>query len=857
MIQIKDTAQALGLGEIRRCVALDGELPYSTGGSAPPSLVQTDQGVWLLAQAQGRDPLQRSVSTNPTLRLEVRLLGDRLHVDGLSFGVPLGRSAELKAALGAGRVYRQHPVNGIPQAPTGLFVEAATPVEDAWLHANLSDNEQVLAWLETSEQRSVPSEIIEEQSAPIRYLLTEERALLVAISEVGDVQILELPHRALDVEDGGGRRTVRCSHHMWASTRTNGERFRALAKMQALPRAERLRSVARANHGSHPTQAMALLKAIGEELSASDRLIIAIRALTLDPAHMLDETCILEDLQTIESQDETGSDLVDRLAPWGLSGPALLPLVRMGVDHNPEQAEWYLPLHRSVHQAAVESPTQAAAADLALSEHLLLAKRQQEAQVLLEDRFASLPDEQLSDLLPPENADLTAGQAGQALRIRTLELLAAARGSQQEDIATLAELARLQPLVLTRIQALVEAARRHPEHADLLARSEQVLSLHKHCKPAAQDLSLIDKPEPLSTAQLATLQHPLARSEGTLGWLQSWLAKQRRPDQTTIKNYCERLSPKRHQAAVSAVNVASMGLGMPVVESFISHGTLAHGLRAYDQDPSYLLIGGAHLYEEDGDYLNPAELRFAVGAEIAHICYQHARVTSGEVWDGTVHKLGSALDIAVTALTFGSYAPVGKVLDSTATHRLLSSIFSATTLARIYKTGNGASAITTVGGDVTKALAKSSDSIGAAKTLSSAAGTAIDKVRAIGSGTGGERGSLGVDEQKLIAAHRVMQLTADRAGLVLSGDIRSAVRAVFLTSNRYLPELVIAEEQGLGTALRRRDPEGQMLHQELAIRIGALIRFYLEGDYAQMRAQLSSDAPAQEPESTSDSASEE
>ena len=128
---------------------------------------------------------------------------------------------------------------------------------------------------------------------------------------------------------------------------------------------------------------------------------------------------------------------------------------------------------------------------------------------------------------------------------------------------------------------------------------------------------MIDKPEPLSTAQLATLQHPLARSEGTLGWLQSWLAKQRRPDQTTIKNYCERLSPKRHQAAVSAVNVASMGLGMPVVESFISHGTLAHGLRAYDQDPSYLLIGGAHLYEEDGDYLNPAELRFAVGAEIA------------------------------------------------------------------------------------------------------------------------------------------------------------------------------------------------------------------------------------------------
>ena len=843
MTQIHDTVQALGLGEIRRSIALDGELPYPSGGSAAPTLVQTDQGVWLVAQAQGRDPMQRSVATNPTLRLETRLLGDRLHVDGLSFGIPLGRSADVKAAIGAGRVYAEHPVSVPPQAPSGLFIESASAVEEAWLHANLRPNEQVLAWLETSERRSVPSEVIEEQTAPIRYLLTEQRAVLVAASEVGDVQALELPARALDVEDGGGRRSVRCSHHMWASTRTNGERFRALAKVQALPRAERLRHVARANHGNHPAQAMVLLQAIDGELSPTDRLIIALRVLALDPTHLLDEAAILADLKALELQDETGSDLVDALAAWSVSGSSLMPLVRLGVDANPEQAEWYLPLHRSAHQAALETPAEAAAADLALGEHLLLAKRQQEAQVLLEDRFASLPDEQLSDLLPPEDADLTAGQAGQALRIRTLELLAAARGKEDQDLATLAELARLQPLVRARIHTLVDAARQLPEYAGLCARAQEVLALYTDCKVREQDISLIAKPATLSSAQLAALQHPVARSEGALGWLQSWLAKQRRPDQTTIKNYCERLSPKRHQAAVSAVNVASIGLGMPGVEAYISHGQLAHGLRAYDHDPSYLLIGGAHLYSEDGDYLTPAELRFAVGAEVAHIHYKHARVTNGEVWDGTVHKLGSALDIAATALTFGSYAPVGKVLDSTATHRLLSSVFNATTLSRIYKTGEGAKSITTVGADVTKALAKGSDSIGAAKTLSGAAGTALDKVRSIGGG-GSERGSLGVDEQKLIAAHRVMQLTADRAGLVLSGDIRAAVRALFLTSTRYLPELAIAEEHGLGTALQRRDPDGQMLHQELAIRIGALIRFYLEEDYVQMRAQLASGVPA-------------
>lgn len=840
---MNDTVQALGLGEVRRSVSLDGELPYPSGGSAPPTLVQTDAGVWLIAQALGRDALKRGIWANPTLRVETRLLGDRLHVDGMSFGIPLGRSADVKAAIGAGRLYAQNPVQGPPQPPSGLFIEGATPVEEAWLHAALAPDEQVLAWLETSERRTVPSEVIEEQSAAIRYLLTDRRAVLVAVSEVGDQAVLELPAKALDVEDGGGRRSVRCSHHVWSSTRTNGERFRALGKVQPLPRAERLRRVARANHGAHPTQAMQLLQSIGEELSPSDRLIIALRAQALDPTVVLDEAALIADLQRLEAQDETGSDLVDALAAWSISGISMLPLVRLGVDANPEMAEWYLPLHRSAHQAALSAPAEAAAADLALGEHLLLAGRREEAQVLLEDRFATLPDEQLSDLLPPEDADLTSGQAGQALRIRTLELLAAARGQKREDLATLAELARLQPLVHGRIQALVDATEATPGFEALGGRAAEVLSLFEDCTATQEDGALVVHPATLNSAQLSGLQHPTARSEGALGWVQSWLAKQRRPDQTTIKNYCERLSPKRHHAAVAAVNLASQGLGMPGVEAYISHGTLAHGLRAYDHKPSYLLIGGAHLYEEDGDYLSPPELRFAVGAEVAHIRYKHARVTSGEVWDGTVHKLGSALDLAATALTFGSYAPVGKVLDSTATHRLLSSVFNATTLSRIYKTGDGAKTITTVGTDLTKLMAKSSDTIGAAKTLSGAAETALDKVRSIGSGLG-ERGSLGVDEQKLIAAHRVMQLTADRAGLVLCGDIRSAVRAVFLTSARYLPELSIAEEQGLGVALQRRDPEGQMLHQELAIRVGALIRFYLEEEYAQMRTQLASGVPA-------------
>ena len=89
---------------------------------------------------------------------------------------------------------------------------------------------------------------------------------------------------------------------------------------------------------------------------------------------------------------------------------------------------------------------------------------------------------------------------------------------------------------------------------------------------------------------------------------------------------------------------------------------------------------------------------------------------------------------------------------------------------------------------------------------------------------------MGLDNARLVAAHRVMQHTADRAGLLLSGDLQASIRAAFLTHTRLSRELPVAEGQGLAACLSRTQGEDALLLPDLAVRVAALVSFYLSDD---------------------------
>jgi len=127
---------------------------------------------------------------------------------------------------------------------------------------------------------------------------------------------------------------------------------------------------------------------------------------------------------------------------------------------------------------------------------------------------------------------------------------------------------------------------------------------------------------------------------------------------------------------------------------------------------------------------------------------------------------------------------------------------------------------------------KAVDYVGFAKTVQQTAQTASKKEAEH------EKTGIVENEDKLLAAYRLMQLTADRIGLVMCGDITAAVRALFLSTRRYRAALSVAENSGLAAALKQHDASGALVNQDVAIRLAAMCSFYLSDGYVKLREAL-------------------
>ena len=86
----------------------------------------------------------------------------------------------------------------------------------------------------------------------------------------------------------------------------------------------------------------------------------------------------------------------------------------------------------------------------------------------------------------------------------------------------------------------------------------------------------------------------------------------------------------------------------------------------------------------------------------------------------------------------------------------------------------------------------------------------------------------------LIQAHRLMQLSADRAGLWFAEDLRAAILAMFKLRPTYLAELPIAKRSSLPEALQRRSDDGVYFLGDLAMRVGALFDFMVSEELEEL-----------------------
>jgi hypothetical protein len=310
-------------------------------------------------------------------------------------------------------------------------------------------------------------------------------------------------------------------------------------------------------------------------------------------------------------------------------------------------------------------------------------------------------------------------------------------------------------------------------------------------------------PHPLEASVLENqIQHPLLRGGTPLSLLiPNAIATRDKPDAKMLREYCERIVGAE-SAASRALAHATEAFGVPGVEAYISRGARAVGVRALEADPPFILLGGQHLDPASPHYLSYLELCFALGVEVLHLRLGHTRVSPGDVWLGALDKSRQGVELLLGVLPLLS----GWRLAGHAVARGPSPLDSPL-LRRI----GG------VAGSLHRPL---TDSL-------------LGKLR-----RGPTRTELTLANEELLVAQRLMQLSADRAGLLLADSLRAAVRAILLTRAEYAPLLRPEPEAPLLASLERRARAGSAAFADLSVRIGALTAFYVSEDYATLRSAL-------------------
>ena len=331
-----------------------------------------------------------------------------------------------------------------------------------------------------------------------------------------------------------------------------------------------------------------------------------------------------------------------------------------------------------------------------------------------------------------------------------------------------------------------------PDARDLAVREvlgERGLLPHPVAPEAAQT--------PLSNDAIeGTLTHPLARGQGSLvAGAQKLIALTPQPDHAALGDYCEALDGHEHPAARRALDTARLAFSLPDLHAYVSRGQKSLGLRGYEGKSPYILLGQAHLDSQSAFHMCEAELYFAIGAEALHLKLGQGRLTSHEVWAGAFARTKGGVELVLALLPLAKGLPL-----AVSAARFLEKI-PEPALRR--------------GLDALVRLEKSQRPIDPASPPS----------------------ALSHSNETLVAAHRLMQMSADRAGLLLSGDLRASLRALLLVRPETRTLLDAMCERDLVSVLLDAD-KNSALHGDLIVRVAALLDFYLGEDYLTLRRAL-------------------
>lgn len=669
----------------------------------------------------------------------------------------------------------------------------------------ICEDETILAKLNISSIKNDRIDLSNTHNAS--FLLTDKNAALLCFNKSGELLFFQPLSDDFTIIKRLGKNALKYNGTTWYPMRSNASLYADLQGVFTYFGNERIKELSRLNY-------------LQEEYQTAEDLLMLYKDSENDPT---DNLCMLfikskanENTEDDYFSNENLEKHTDEILKIEDAELKILEAFELwNIDYNKktlflnlfskladtaEEKEKILPLYESVREEFIKKNKEKinhSVFDINYADFLISAGHNRKAIKLLNRLADNLPDEITSDLLPVKTVNLAGDKSGQLLRITIIDLLAKAKGKESAGNQTQKSV-QLQPLNKGRLLSLssVRDNTLKEKAADIL----NILS-EKGLEGELEQVELQDL-NPLNEKQLNLLRHPATLKKGSFYSIQKWTSKVKTEDYAALKNYSEKITESNQVNLFRLIENVRKVFSIPNAEYYISKGDRNKNIIGYEGTPPFLIFGHDHIDDNSKQKLNYKELEFAVAVEFAHIYYKHSKITSQDVWRGVTEKGYFVIDTLLSAIP-----AAGLIAKSVQNVPRLSK------LALILRT--------------TDKVLKGSRNI--YDTSVKLADFYQDKFKT---------SSKEEKEHKLLAASQLMQFTADRAAICISGNLKAAVRTIFLTGKHHFEIFEEVRNTSLEKILLKTNSDGTFKHQELALRLANLFSFYVSDEYDTFRKKL-------------------
>ncbi|MBN2892057.1 MAG: hypothetical protein JXL97_09335 [Bacteroidales bacterium] len=699
------------------------------------------------------------------------------------------------------------------------FVENFLPKHQQFFLAEREENEVLLAWLSVSSLKKLAQNKDFAKNVSWFYLLTNYDSLLLGFDKNGDVvDAFELQNRAMTVKKSI-RTTIMVDSYEWTATMSNASLYKDIAPCLAFDENMRLSEVAKLNVSSSKNYkyydyAKFLLSRLNDVVSP-------LTAFVLD--YIVDSNKATEDyskndrlntiLLNILNSSQAEELLVFWYNDWKLNLEQSVFVVKLLIEasENQQHLKEIFPLHSAVHEALIKKEKDSynkILYNIEYCRHLIAIDKNKEAEKIIKNNLKKLPDQSILDLLPSENIDPTGDLSGRFLKVLLLELLASAQ-NEKASANTIRDIAMLQPLVKNRIYNLSGIA-----DENLKERSNTILKILDGSGLVKNTEAVSTKYKVIESDEIEAVKHSSIQKKGMLSSFSKWISSYKIPDFSTVKKYADRFSPTKHEQVADIIADLLHFFNFENLEVFIAHGEYSVSIRAYEAETPFLLIGNDHLNPDSPFYLTYNELRFVLASELAFLYFKFSRITSSDIWRGTMDKGNFVLETVISLIPFAG---------------------SMTSLAKNATKIRALSTFLEKNEQISKLLVKSQQLATVSEKSTGILHVASQMMQAMNSAT--PKGD-SAKKDELVAISRMMQITADRIGLIICNDPVSAVRSVFLSSKNLVENLTYAQKYGLNSFLLKKNDQGNYYNQNFAVRFASMFSFWLSDDFENIRKKI-------------------